>query len=257
MKKFRFFLSLCLIMVAATASAQFANGSKKGSSAAVNTDSYQRFYVSYNPLSIKPDKGDDMNLTGFTFGFTKGISISKSLPLFVEAGARLNYSFNSETADDVELYGASEDREYFFNGVMSQETKMTYMGVTVPVNLAYKWTSSSSSVSITPFVGLTFKGNIIAKTKATGTFDGRIHDNHDGHILSDGTLELGETKKDLFDKKDVGKDGQWKRFQVGWQIGVGVDYKQLYVGFHYGSDFNEICKKTKTSNWGISLGYNF
>lgn len=257
MKKFRFFLSLCLIMVAATASAQFANGSKKGSSAAVNTDSYQRFYVSYNPLTIKPDKGDDTNLTGFTFGFTKGISISKSLPLFVEAGARLNYGFKSETADDVELYGKSEDNEYRFDGVVSSETKMTYMGVTVPVNLAYKWTSSSSSVSIIPFVGLTFKGNIIAKTKTTGTFDGTICDNHNGDILSDGTVELGEIKKDYFDKKDVGKDGQWKRFQVGWQIGVGVDYKQLYVGFHYGSDFNEVCKKVNTSNWGVSLGFNF
>lgn len=256
MKKFRFFLSLCLIMVAATASAQFANGSKKGSSAAVNTDSYQRFYVSYNPLTIKPDYKNAKNttLSGVTFGFTKGISVSKSLPLFVEVGARLNFAFKSEDGygagdfdwddedwDDDWYTNRPKDYPYDYDYDDEEEegakTKYTYMGVVVPVNLAYKWSFASAPVSITPFVGVTFKGNIISKSKT----------------------EVGdyESKADNFDKKDVGKDRQWKRFQAGWQVGVGVDYKQLYVGFHYGSDFNEVCKKVNTSNWGISLGYNF
>lgn len=240
MKKFRFFLSLCLIMVAATASAQFANGSKKGSSAAVNTDSYQRFYVSYNPLSIKPDwdGAEDINLTGFAFGFTKGISISKSLPLFVEAGARLQYGFKSEdTSWNQDIAG--------YLGTVNREDKYTYMGVVVPVNLAYKWTPSSSPVSITPFFGITFKGNIIAKQKVTAT------------ASAAGQSASQEKDYDYFDKDEVGKDGQWSRFQAGWQVGVGIDYKQLYVGLHYGGDFGEVCKKTKTSNWAVSVGFNF
>lgn len=240
MKKFRFFLSLCLIMVAATASAQFANGSKKGSSAAVNTDSYQRFYVSYNPLSIKPDWDgvEDINLTGFAFGFTKGISISKSLPLFVEAGARLQYGFKSEDESQSGYYEG-------YPATVTWENKYTYMGVVVPVNLAYKWTPSSSPVSITPFFGITFKGNIIAKEKVTTTATVA------GQSASD------EKDYDYFDKDEVGKDGQWSRFQAGWQVGVGIDYKQLYVGLHYGGDFGEVCKKTKTSNWAVSVGFNF
>lgn len=246
MKKFRFFLSLCLIMVAATASAQFANGSKKGSSAAVNTDSYQRFYVSYNPLSIKPDwdGAEDINLTGFAFGFTKGISISKSLPLFVEAGARLQYGFKSE--DESESGYWSDGNYQGYPGSITTEYKDTYMGVVVPVNLAYKWTPSSSPVSITPFFGITLKGNIIAKQKVTRT-----------EVVVGGPTTSNEKEYDYFDKDEVGKDGQWSRFQAGWQIGVGIDYKQLYVGFHYGSDFGEVCKKTKTSNWAVSVGFNF
>lgn len=54
-----------------------------------------------------------------------------------------------------------------------------------------------------------------------------------------------------------GKDYTWKRFQVGWQIGANVDFKSLSVGMHYGSDFSELAKKTKSSNWAITLGYSF
>lgn len=261
MKTIKTLLAVCLLATATTASAQFANGnagSKKSSSASVvNTSPYSRFYVSYNPLIVKPDfdGAENTTLTGFTFGYTKGISVSKSLPLFVEVGARLNYGFKSENSEGGN-YGDDDnwDDDYYdyFGDPYTEdtyETKTTYMGVVVPINFAYKWTSASSPLSITPFLGLTLKGNIIAKKKMTytNTYDGPF----------DEEMEENVVKYDLFDKKDVGKDGQWKRFQAGWQIGVGVDYKQLYVGFHYGSDFNEICKKTKTSNWGVSVGYNF
>ena len=62
----------------------------------------------------------------------------------------------------------------------------------------------------------------------------------------------------MFDKKEAGgKDSQWKRFQMGWQIGIGLNYNQLYVGIGYGKDFTELCKKVKTSTTSITLGYNF
>ena len=267
-------LAACLLATATTASAQFANGntgSKKGSSATVvNTDPYGRFYVSYNPLTIKPDGSNSKNttLSGVTVGFTKGISVSKSLPLFVEVGARFNFAFKSEDGygmgggydydydydyddDDYPWYTNRPKSDYDYDYDYDDEdedegvkTKYTYMGVVIPVNLAYKWSSASVPVSITPFVGLTFKGNIVAKSKTE----------YDSEYYGDRKDE----ELDLFDKKDMkGKDHTWKRFQVGWQVGVGVDYKQLYVGFHYGSDFNEVCKKVNTSNWGVSLGLNF
>ena len=59
-----------------------------------------------------------------------------------------------------------------------------------------------------------------------------------------------------FDKEDT-LDDPWKRVQVGWQIGVGFNYKKLYVGVAYGSDFSEITKKAKLSFTTIRLGYNF
>lgn len=242
MKNLKLILSICLLAVTTTASAQFANGSKKSSSSTttVNTANYGRVYVSYNPLNIKPDSDDakDINLKGFTFGFTKGISITKSLPLFAEIGMRLNYAFDSEEESESGYYEG-------YPASVSVENKYSYMGLAIPVNLAYKWTPSSSPLSITPFVGITLKGNLIAKEKITMS-------------ATVGTESASADEEyDYFDKDEVGKDDQWKRFQAGWQIGVGVDYKALYLGVHYGGDFGEVCKKTKTSNWGISLGYSF
>lgn len=48
-----------------------------------------------------------------------------------------------------------------------------------------------------------------------------------------------------------------KRIQVGWQIGAGLSYKALYFGLSYGLDFTDFAKRTKTSNFAVSLGYNF
>lgn len=251
MKTIKTLLAVCLLATATTVSAQSANGT----STAVGSGSYSRFYVSYNPLTLKPDYNGAKNttLTGFTFGYTKGFSVSKSLPLFVEVGARLNYAFKKENGEGGFFGGDWDDDDWYDDDWYSRplesgyydyddedekiETKHTYMGLTVPVNIAYKWSPASLPISITPFVGITLKGNILSKSKTTYGDE--------------------EEKWNNFDKKDVGKDGQWKRFQAGWQIGVGVDYKQLYVGFHYGSDFGEVCKKVNTSNWGISVGYNF
>ena len=62
----------------------------------------------------------------------------------------------------------------------------------------------------------------------------------------------------LFDKDDVGEDSQWKRFQAGWQTGFNLDTDSGFnIGLHYGRDFNNICKKTTTSNWSVTLGYKF
>ena len=65
-------------------------------------------------------------------------------------------------------------------------------------------------------------------------------------------------EQDMFDKDDMGsKDATWKRIQVGWQIGVGLNFKHLHVGLAYGKDFSELYKKCKVPFTTISLGYNF
>jgi len=53
------------------------------------------------------------------------------------------------------------------------------------------------------------------------------------------------------------KDYTWKRFQMGWQVGVGLNYNSLYIGVGYTKDFIELCKKTKMGYASITLGYNF
>lgn len=243
MKNLKLILSICLLAVTTTASAQFANGSKKSSSSpTASTESYSRLYMSYNPQTVKFDyKGaEDRTLHGITLGYTRGFSLTQKLPLFLELGARFNYGFKKEFPSD---FGYDKEIDDY------ADVKHTNMNIAVPINLAYKFQIPNSEVSIAPFVGITLKYNIVAKTKIDITND-ELKEYLEEEGYDDEDFEM-----DYFDKKDV--EDTWKRFQCGWQIGAGMNYKALYLGLHYGSDFGEIAKKTKTSNWGISLGYNF
>lgn len=242
MKTIKTLLAVCLLATATTVSAQFADGtadSKKSSSTAVNTDSYSRLYVSYNPLTIKHgySGNEDMILDGYSIGFTNGISVVDNLPLFVDVGIRLNYGFKKENVEEKGTYGTAN---YY-----SKDNKYSYLGINLPINLAYKWSFGSSSFSITPFLGITLKGNIISNKKIIETMSQPYGE------------DIKEKTEDNFEKNDVNKNGVWKRVQAGWQAGIGFDYKHLYFGVHYGRDFNEVCKNKETSNWGVSVGFNF
>lgn len=234
MKSLKTLLTCGMLLVSTAAFAQFSNagGSKSTSSRSgglvKKTDSYSRIYVGYNPMTVSTDyEGvDDVTLHGVSFGYTRGISLSKSLPMFLEVGGKVAFNFKKDSDDD--------DYE-------SIETKQKALSVSVPVNFTYKLSFGDGNISLSPFFGLTFKGNVLAKETEEVTYNHRTE----------------KETYDYFDKDDVGKDGQWKRFQAGWQIGANLDIKQFSLGFHYGSDFNEICKKTTTSNWAVTLGYNF
>jgi len=269
MKHAKYILTLCLLAMVTTASAQFANnaGSKRGTARTVDTAPYDRIYVGYNPLTIKVDeKGvDDASFSGLSFGYTHGFSLSKKVPLFLEAGLKLNYTFKKKDFGEKD----ENDDEVFPGNNLAYgagNMKFSYLSLSVPVNLAYKISIPNSEVSITPFVGVTLKYNILAKTKYKFDKDEDADEDdyyypYSGYAYpyddEDGYNDGKDKDVDLFDKKDVSKNSQWNRFQVGWQIGAGLNYKALYVGFHYGSDFGEIYKKAKTANWGLSLGYNF
>lgn len=233
MKTMKFYLAACLLAMTTAASAQFANSnassSKSTNSSSANTDGWQRVFVSYNPSKIVYDvkDADDLSVTGFSFGYTKGFSISNSIPLFVETGINGLYGFHKdEEGDDEESY----------------EVKSTLFSLNIPVNLAYKFSIPNSNITIVPFLGINLKGNIIGKEKLTYSYDG----------------ESEEEEYNFFDKDDMGSDdATWKRFQIGWQIGVGANFNQLYVGLSYGKDITELCKKTKIATTSITLGYNF
>lgn len=73
---------------------------------------------------------------------------------------------------------------------------------------------------------------------------------------------------DVFDNDDMEDDDfTWNRFQMGWQIGVNVNFQKAYLGLSYGGDFTKTVKymdgltgsgkdyKMKTTS--ITLGFKF
>lgn len=261
MKTMKFCLAVCLLALTGTASAQFANSNASSvSSAARNTDTngWQRISVSYNPTKIIYDYegADNQNVTGFSVGYTRGFSIAKTFPLFLEAGVNATYAFNSIDSED------NKALKYLKENGYEIEYKTKLFSINIPVNLAYKFSFNNSNLSIVPYLGINFRGNIVGKSKfemitdldseTEKTFWEVWDDNEDM------VAEFGKHEQNKFDKKETGsKEATWKRIQMGWQIGIGLNYNQLYVGVGYGKDFTELCKKTKIGTTSITLGYNF
>ena len=226
MKTIKFLLVACLLGMAATASAQFANSGAAGGDSS-DAETWSGIRLSYNPISINPDEGDGLDMTGFSLGYVKSFGVSSSLPLFVETGLNLTYAT------------WSEEGEINYEGYdIRVEDKVTSFSAYIPVNFGYKYTVNET-VSLFPYVGLTLRGGISAKEKVTVEYDG----------------ESESEEYNLYDKDEV--ENTLKRFQIGWQIGVGAHIKQFYVGASYGSDFSELAKKVKASVPAITIGYNF
>lgn len=261
MKTIKLFLTAGLLALVTSASAQFANAGDTESTAVSgprkklvkDTRNYSRIDVSYTPIKLVQDVSgaDDVKLSGFLLGYTYGLNIVKDIPLFLEFG--MNGAYAATTLDYEEL-GLSEDL---------LEQKITVAALNIPVSVGYKL-SFSEKVSLTPFVGVNFRGMLLGKGKYSIT-DQSILDQlqSSGYSEADFWQEMEtdygvKQEQDMFDKDDMGsKDATWKRIQVGWQIGVGLNFKHLHVGLAYGKDFSELYKKCKVSFTTISLGYNF
>lgn len=174
-------------------------------------------YAQWNPSTFVPKKGDDQSFTGLTLGYNKAIGISETTPLFVEIGAALQYSFESESG-------------------RGWEERLDMFSAKVPVSLVYDWQLPNSNVSIRPYAGLTLRGNI------------------SGKITEEDLDEDEKYDYSVFDKKEM-EGNPWKRLQIGWQIGANVAFNnKFYLGLSYGADFSEISKNVKIHTTSITAG---
>lgn len=226
MKALKSLLAAVMVITSATGFAQFTNVNNQGSTGNSTTieKGYDRIGVSYNSMSYKcdwDDGEDDFSLNGVGFEWIHGFNIAKSIPLYIETGAKFLYGFKSESEN------IDED--------WTIDNKYKSMSISVPVNIAYRFTlPNNNNISITPYTGITLKGNIAFKQ----------------------TLEDDDEKVeyDYFDKDDVGDDGTANRFQFGWHIGAGITFNQFYVGLNYGIDTSEFAKKINTSTFALTVG---
>lgn len=223
MKKIKLIITFFCVMMSVNMSAQFSNSS---SSSSMDTNGWNTIWFQYNPSQLSPDKGDNQSFTGLSLGFSHAFLVSNSVPLLVETGIGLQYSFYKE--DITDEYG---------NG--DEEVKTNMFSAKVPVHLLYDWKISNSSVSIIPFAGLNMRFNISGKTKWED--------------------EYYSKSANLFDKKEMGgSEFVWKRFQIGWELGVKAKFNNKFlVGVSYGQDFSEIAKKVKIHTTSITLGCCF
>lgn len=190
-------------------------------------EGYRRFEASFLAQRTNFD-GECVKTKGFELGYIQGINITTKRPLFLELGGQLAFSHDK---DEINKVGADYTDKY------------TFMSIAIPINVAYKFTfTNSDNFTIVPFIGPNFKFNLIGKNKCEGDHDYKIS---------------------FFNKDDMyGKDNTAKRFQVGLNLGFGVNIlERLYVGYRFQPDFAKYIKhddfKVKTKANYITFGVNF
>jgi len=200
----------CLLGIASTASAQFVNTSSSPSSMSTSSEatSWSGLRVSYHPVSINAEGGGDISFSGASIGYVKSYGVSSSTPLFIETGLSASWIGGE---------------------VKNTDVKLNMFSLNAPVNFGYQFAFGENN-AIFPYVGLTFRGNIV------------------------GTLKEDGESINVFDDDDMGE--AWKRFQIGWQIGVGANFNTFFVGASYGTDFSEIMEGGKVAMPSLTIGFN-
>lgn len=235
MKKLLVFAVLAL--AAGVCSAQRAAEYDLGKSG--DNANYNRVGVSFNNTSFSPNSDakdfmDAVSTNGFGLDYIHGFSLSSSLPMFIETGANVNFNFGSKSYEGSKLL-------------------LQNFNLQVPVNYVYRF-ALADELTLAPYIGLNFKLNLASRFKETL---------EDGYIWDDGTDE--EEWVNVFSKDDMGEDGTWNRFQMGWQVGVGVQYSKIHLGLHYGTDFIPAFSyseggykpKVNNGNFKMTLSYCF
>lgn len=184
---------------------------------------WSTFNFEYLPSTFSPDKGDSQSFTGLALTWLTASNITPSLPLYLETGLGVQYSFYSESEDS--KYGNSEE-------------KFNMISLKMPINLIFNYQIPNTAINIDPYIGIRLRGNILGEATIENSY--------------------GDKSYNVFDKDDMGgSEYTWNRFQIGWQIGLKARFNSLIVGLGYGSDFSEIAKKVKINETQISLGVVF
>lgn len=214
-----------------TASAQYDDPAYWRTSVHVLSSGWSTVWAEFNPSVLENDN-DDTSVTGISLGYSLAFPLITDVDLYLEPGLGLQYTFKSDDEKkSVEGYS------------VKQKTDFNMWSVKVPVNFLYKFEMGNSGFSLSPFAGLTMRYNFSAKEKVKVTYNG----------------ESESETVDLFSSSDMGGSNYtWKRFQLGWQVGLKAIIADAFMlGASYGRDFSEIAKDTKLQTTTITLGFCF
>lgn len=181
-----------------------------------------RFSYDRSILKSTADNSDlKQGFNGFTLSYVYAWHFTRTLPFFVEAGGGVNFWRHS--------YDASEDD-------VTLKTYQNILGLYIPVNVVYK-IRVTDKIALKPYTGIYFRLGLLGKEKYESGVD--------GHTVSDSYNLYGS------------EGGDWKRFQMGWQIGLTADYGSYNFGIGYGIDFNEAAPEARFGSFSLRVGKNF
>lgn len=219
-------------MIAAIAAMSFVQALAQGDTRSNRvTLSYEVMKTDFN------QKYGQESVKGMSAGYMRIAPIAPQAGISLEYGGKLTW-----------LHSVEKDLGNSYN-YYNYTQRCTFMNISIPVSVLRPFALGNSDFSIRPFLGPNFKFNIIGKYKET-------HESKDGGIEEDRYINY------------LKRDNRYpaKIFQFGMNIGVGVTFRQLYLGYTFQPDFTKYIdgnayyvdgQSCKTQSHSISLGIRF
>lgn len=238
MKKIKAIMVAVALIASTSAFAQFSNAKSPASATSSDNKGWSTVYFEYSPskLSYSGDEDDSQSFTGLSLGYNRAFSLSNSVPLFLETGIGVQYSFYS---DEEEYSG------YYYSAKANLDVYI--VSANIPVELLYAWQIPNSTVELIPHAGINLRFNALGEATVKA------------EASSGYSKGSAEKSYNLFDKDDMEsiESNTFNRFQIGWKIGVKARFnKRFMIGLAYGSD-SEISKKINTSGVNLTAGITF
>lgn len=208
------------------------------------SEDYDRVAASFDCSFLSPNQeykkisstDETLHMFGGGFNYVHGFQLSDIS--FIETGISI-----------IGQSGKSEDLTTEKGWTYSE--KFTNCNLQVPFNLVYR-IPLTNNLSLSAFAGLVGKCNLSYKVKTSVRGDG-VPGGKYSHSLNllDGSSEgMNENKV-------------WHRWQAAWQVGVGLNIRQIYVGVSGGTDFVPVYShrgtKGRINSAGVkvTVGYTF
>lgn len=194
--------------------------------------------VSYQLNTLYPKDLDNVSFNGGGIGYQMDFSVSDKHPLYIGTGVNMMVTTRSKTYYD--------DAQY---NLVNIKQRTTFINFNIPVNFNVRL-PLYGGWSVTPFAGLNFRVQAYGHNKYR--VSGGPVDTDLNAVLY--RLDLGPADGNLFSREDYG-EAHLHRFQMGWQIGVKLQYRRVNMQVTYGSDFIKLHKNLGSSNLNVTLGY--
>lgn len=223
MKTLKLFVIAILLAITCSASAQFVNSKSTGVSQ--KESAYREPFASLN------SDVDNYGLLTFSPVFSIPYIHNVSGDTFYGIGIGYLWGINItghklplfvELGPDVNYMVRKDDAEYEYY----DDSWYHLLSVNTPLNVAYKL-KVGDNITLAPFVGLTARINILAMS---------VDD---------------EETYNAFD------DGNAKRFQLGFNAGVGAYFNRFYVGYRYNHDITALEKSDYSSTLDVTLDHHY
>lgn len=179
----------------------------------------------YSPVTLKAKTdGADVSTkyNAVSVNYDQARLLPVSLPLYVQYGAGLQYTWKTEKLD----------------GVKDSDTFLT---LKVPVSVLYQFEVPNVPLTIMPYAGLNLQAHLLGQSKVSYE---------------------GESEKFSYFSKDDMNGDPYNRFVVGWQIGARFMYQDYFIGLSYNGPVTNLYKyssdlKVRNSQFNISVGLRF